>query len=160
MAKQTVNVCLVGHKFMGRTHSNGYLKVGKFFDPPVLPVMHTIAGRNKPELDEFALRWGWKHTSTDWKAAISDPAIGLVDIGTPNNMHAEMTIAALEAGKHVASEKPLAGNFAEARMMRDAARKAKKCKTFVWYNYRRVPAIALAYQFVKEGKIGRIYHVR
>ena len=160
MAKETINVCLVGQKFMGRTHSNGYLKAPKFFDLPLLPVMHTIVGRNRPELEEFKDRWGWQNASTDWKAAISDPEIGLVDIGTPNNMHAEMTIAALEAGKHVACEKPLAGNFAEARMMRDAARKAKKCKTFVWYNYRRVPAIALAYQFVKEGKIGRIYHVR
>ena len=159
MAKQTVNVCLVGHKFMGRTHSNAYLKVGKFFDLPVLPVMHTIAGRNKPELDEFAQRWGWKQTSTDWKAAISNPEIGLVDIGTPNNMHAEMTIAALEAGKDVACEKPLAGNFAEARQMRDAARKSKS-KTFVWYNYRRVPAVALAYQLARAGKLGRIYHIR
>src|ERR1700722_14377175 len=159
MAKQTVNVCLVGHKFMGRTHSNAYLKVGKFFDLPVLPVMHTIAGRNKSELEEFAQRWGWKHTSTEWKQAISNPEIGLVDIGTPNNMHAEMSIAALEAGKNVACEKPLAGTLNEARQMRDAARKAKG-KTFVWYNYRRVPAVALAHQLVKAGKIGRIYHVR
>ncbi|HWE04843.1 MAG TPA: Gfo/Idh/MocA family oxidoreductase [Tepidisphaeraceae bacterium] len=159
MAKQTTNVCLIGHKFMGRTHSNAYLKVGKFFDPPVLPVMHTIVGRNEAELAEFAERWGWKHTSTNWKAAIDNPAIGLVDIGTPNNMHAEMAIAALEAGKNVACEKPLAGNLAEARQMRDAARKAKG-KTFVWYNYRRVPAIALAYQFARAGKLGRIYHVR
>jgi predicted dehydrogenase len=159
MAKQTVNVCLIGHKFMGRTHSNAYLKVGKFFDPPVLPVMHTIAGRNKAELDEFAQRWGWKHASTDWRKAMSDPEIGLVDIGTPNNMHAEMTIAALEAGKNVACEKPLAGTIAEARQMRDAARKAKG-KSFVWYNYRRVPAVALAHQFARAGKLGRIYHIR
>lgn len=159
MAKQTVNVCLVGHKFMGRTHSNAYLKVGKFFDLPVLPVMQTIAGRNKAELDEFAQRWGWKQTSTDWKQAVSNPEIGLVDIGTPNNMHAEMSIAALEAGKNVACEKPLAGTLAQARQMRDAARKAKG-KTFVWYNYRRVPAVALAYQFARAGKLGRIYHIR
>jgi predicted dehydrogenase len=160
VAKEKINVCLIGQKFMGRTHSNGYLKAPKFFDLPLEPVMHTIAGRNAAELEEFAQRWGWQHASTDWKEAIANPEIGLVDVGTPNNMHAEMTIAALEAGKHVASEKPLAGTFAEARMMRDAARKAKKSKTFVWYNYRRVPAIALAYQMVKEGKIGRIYHVR
>ena len=159
MAKQAVNVCLIGHKFMGRTHSNAYLKVGKFFDLPVLPVMHTIVGRNKPELEEFAARWGWQHTSTEWKEAIKNPEISLVDIGTPNNMHAEMAIAALEAGKHVACEKPLAGNLAEARQMRDAARKARG-KTFVWYNYRRVPAVALAHQFARAGKLGRIYHIR
>ena len=160
MAEATINVCLVGQKFMGRTHSNAYMKVAKFFDLPLVPVMHTIAGRNEQELKEFANRWGWQHTSTNWKQAISDPTIGLVDIGTPNNMHAEMAIAALEAGKHVACEKPLAGTLADARMMRDAARKARKSKTFVWYNYRRVPAVALAHQFAREGKLGRIYHVR
>ena len=160
VAKEKINVCLIGQKFMGRTHSNAYLKAPKFFDLPVEPVMHLIAGRNKAELEEFRERWGWETASTDWKAAIADPQVQLVDVGTPNNMHAEMTIAALEAGKHVACEKPLAGSFADARRMRDAARKAKGRKTFVWYNYRRVPALALAYQFVREGKIGRIYHVR
>ncbi len=155
-----LNVCLIGQKFMGRTHSNAYLKAAKFFtDLPVEPVMHTIVGRNQAELDEFSHRWGWKHTSGDWKAAVKNPEIQLVDVGTPNNVHAEMSIAALEAGKHVACEKPLAGTLAEARQMRDAARKAKG-KTFVWYNYRRVPAVALAHQFVKEGKLGRIYHIR
>jgi predicted dehydrogenase len=157
---QPINVCLVGHKFMGRTHSNAYLKVNKFFtDLPVAPVMHTIVGRNQEELKEFAQRWGWKSTSTDWRAAVSNPEVGLVDIGTPNNAHAEMSIGALEAGKHVACEKPLAGTLAEARQMRDAARKAKG-KTFVWYNYRRVPAVALAYQLARAGKLGRLYHVR
>jgi len=116
--------------------------------------MRTLAGRNAPELAEFAARWGWQQTSTDWRKAMSDPEIGLVDVGTPNNMHAEMAIAALEAGKNVACEKPLAGTLAEARQMRDAARKAKNSKTFVWYNYRRVPAVALAYQFAREGKLG------
>jgi predicted dehydrogenase len=159
-SKPLVNVCLIGHKFMGRTHSNAYLKVAKFFDLPVTPVMHTIVGRNLPELEAFKDRWGWKNASGDWRQAIADPAINLVDVGTPNNAHAEMSIAALEAGKHVACEKPLAGTLAEARQMRDAARKAKGSKTFVWYNYRRVPAVALAHQLCKSGKLGRIYHVR
>ncbi|MDB5303265.1 MAG: afr 1 [Phycisphaerales bacterium] len=159
MAKPTINVCLLGSKFMGRTHSNAYLKVAKFFDLPLNPVMHTVAGRNRAELDEFKERWGWQHASTDWKQAIADPAIGLVDVGTPNNVHAEHAIAALEAGKHVACEKPLAASLSDARQMRDAARKAKG-KTFVWYVYRRCPAVALAHLFAKEGKLGRIYHVR
>jgi predicted dehydrogenase len=159
-AKSSINVCLIGHKFMGRTHSNAYLKVDKFFNLPVKPVMHTIAGRNAAELDEFAKTWGWQKTTTDWKAAIADPAIQLVDIGTPNNMHREMAIASLEAGKHVACEKPLAQNLAEAKQMLAAARKAKNSKTFVWYNYRRVPAVALAHQLFKAGKIGKVYHIR
>jgi predicted dehydrogenase len=157
---QSINVCLVGQKFMGRTHSNAFLKVGKFFDVPILPVMHTICGRNQAELDEFKTRWGWKNATTDWEAGVTNPDIGLVDVGTPNHLHKEMTIAALEAGKHVACEKPLAGTLSDAREMLAAAKKAKKCKTFVWYNYRRVPAVALAYQLARAGKLGRIYHVR
>jgi predicted dehydrogenase len=162
MAKrnQTINVCLVGQKFMGRTHSNAYAQVGKFFDVPVLPVMHTIVGRDQAELEEFKTRWGWQNASTDWRAAVTDPEITLVDIGTPNHLHKDMAIAALESGKHVACEKPLAGTLADAREMRDAAKRAKKSKTFVWYNYRRVPAVALAHQLAKAGKLGRIYHVR
>jgi predicted dehydrogenase len=160
VAKQSINVCLIGQKFMGRTHSNAFLKVGKFFDVPIEPVMHTICGRNLAELNEFKDRWGWQNATTDWKKAISNPDIGLVDVGTPNHLHKEMSIAALEAGKHVACEKPLAGTLDDAREMRDAAKKAKKSKTFVWYNYRRVPAVALAHQFAKAGRLGRIYHVR
>jgi predicted dehydrogenase len=157
---KNINVCLVGQKFMGRTHSNAFLKVDKFFDVPVHPVMHTIAGRNQAELKEFQQRWGWQNSTTDWREAVENDEIGLVDIGTPNHLHAEMSIAALEAGKHVACEKPLAGTLADARQMRDAAKKARKSKTFVWYNYRRVPAIALAHQLCRDGKLGRIFHVR
>lgn len=160
MSKPNVNVCLVGQKFMGRTHSNAYLKVNKFFDLPVEPVMHTIAGRDKAELEAFARKWGWKNATTDWRKAVTDPSINLVDIGVPNDGHMEMAVAALEAGKHVACEKPLAHNIEHARIMRDAARKAKKSKTFVWYNYRRVPAVALAHQLCKAGKLGRIYQIR
>jgi len=160
MPKSTCNVCLIGQKFMGRTHSNALLKVAKFFDLKCQPVMHTICAREEAELQAFAKRWGWQNSSTDWKTAVQNPEIDLVDIGTPNHLHPEMALAAFEAGKHIACEKPLARNLAEARVMRDAAKKAKKCKTFVWYNYRRVPAVALAHQLVKEGRIGRIRHVR
>jgi predicted dehydrogenase len=161
MANGTVNVCLIGNKFMGRAHANAYLKVNKFFTAlPSQVAMHTVVGRNVGENDTFARRWGFASTSNDWKAAVKNPEIDLVDVTSPNNAHAEMSIAALEAGKHVACEKPLAGSLDDARAMRDAAKKAKKSKTFVWYVYRRVPAVALAHQLVKAGKIGRIYHIR
>jgi predicted dehydrogenase len=159
MAKTGIKVCLIGHKFMGRAHSNAYLKADKFFDLPVKPVMQTVCGREKETLAAFAEKWGWAKSTSDWKSAVADPAIGLVDITSPNNAHLEMSIAALEAGKHVACEKPLAGTLAEARQMRDAARKAKG-KTYVWWSYRRTPAVALAHQLVKAGRIGRIYHIR
>jgi predicted dehydrogenase len=160
MARKQINVALIGSKFMGRTHSNAYLKVSKFFDLPVEPVMHTIAARNLDETCAFAEQWGWQNATTNWKKAVTDPAIGLVDIGTPNHVHKDQAIAALEAGKHVACEKPLAGTLDDAREMLKAAQKAKGCKTFVWYNYRRCPAVALAYQLARQGKLGRIYHVR
>ena len=83
MAKSTINIALIGQKFMGKAHSNAWLKVAKFFDLPVEPIMHTVVGRNKEELKTFAARWGWQNHSTDWKKVISDPAIDLVDIGTP-----------------------------------------------------------------------------
>jgi len=160
MAGKQVNVALIGSKFMGRTHSNAYLKVAKFFDLPVEPVMHTLAARNLQETADFAKRWGWHNATNDWKGAVTNPEIDLVDVGTPNHVHKEQAIAALEAGKHVACEKPLAGTLDDAREMLKAAKKAKKSKTFVWYNYRRCPAVALAHQLVKAGKIGRVYHVR
>lgn len=157
---KTCPVALIGQKFMGRAHSNAYLKAAKFFDLPLIPVMHTIAGRDRAELEAFAARWGWARCTTRWRDLAEDAGIRLVDVGTPNDVHAEPSIAMLEAGKHVACEKPLAGTLADARAMRDAAAKAKKCRTFVWYNYRRCPAVALAHQLVKEGRLGRIYHVR
>ncbi len=154
------NVGLIGQGFMGRTHSNAYLKVAKFFNDLALePVMHTVFGmpEEKPEL--FAHRWGWKNFSTNWKSVIRDSGIDLIDIVTPNFMHMPPAMEAIDAGKPVATEKPIAGTLSDARAMAEAARK-KKVKTFVWYNYRRCPAVALAHQLVKDGKIGRIFHVR
>lgn len=164
MSKRTLNVALIGSKFMGRTHSNAYLKAPMHFDLPIDLVMHTIAARDKSDLERFAPRWGWQNFTTRWQDVIADDEIGLVDIGTPNHVHREMAIAALEAGKHVACEKPLANTLESARAMVTAAKKAAKskakCQTFVWYNYRRCPAVALAHQMARAGRLGRVYHVR
>jgi predicted dehydrogenase len=156
----TVNICLIGQKFMGRAHSNAFLKAPKFFELPVEPIMHTVAAQDEKSLKNFAAKWGWQSPSVNWRVAIADRDINLVDITAQNHMHREMAIAALEAGKHVACEKPLAGTLDDARQMRDAARLHKDLKTFVWWSYRRTPAVALAYQLARAGKIGRIYHVR
>jgi predicted dehydrogenase len=155
-----LNVALVGTKFMGRAHSNAWLKVGRFFDLPLQPVMHTIDDVDEAGLKEFACRWGWQHYTTNYKSVLKNPEIQLIDIGAPNNAHAELAIAALKAGKHVACEKPLAHTLTDARKMMEAARKARNQKTFVSYNYRRCPAVALAHQLVRQGALGRIYHVR
>ena len=159
MPGNTCNVALIGSKFMGRAHSNAYLKVGKFFDLPVNPVMHTISARNADELKEFAERWGWQNHTTSWQEAATSAEIDLVDVVTPNHVHHEHTLAALEAGKHVACEKPLADTLDHARQMVEAAEKASG-KTFVWYNYRRCPAVALAHQLCRDGRLGRIYQIR
>ena len=158
-AEKTINVALVGQGFMGRTHSNAWSQVRKFFAPPLTPVMHTTFGQaeEKPEL--FAAKWDWANASTNWRKLVRSPEIDLVDIVTPNYMHAAVAKAALAAGKNVSCEKPLAGTLKQAREMMEAAKKAKG-KAFVWFNYRRCPAVALAHLLVKRGKIGKIRHVR
>ena len=125
-------------------------------------MMHSACGSNLAETEKFARQWGWASGSDDWKSLISDPEVDLVDVCTPNHLHAEMSVAALEAGTHVACEKPMAGTLEDARLMRDAAKKAarKGVQSFVWFNYRRVPAIAYAHQLVRSGRLGRIFHVR
>jgi predicted dehydrogenase len=158
MAKQ-LNVALIGQGFMGRTHSNAWGQVTKFFAPPLRPVMHTTFGQPEEKPKAFAKNWGWQHVSTDWKALVADDEIDLVDVVTPNYMHAPVAKAALAAGKNVSCEKPIAGSLKDAREMAQAARKAR-VQTFVWYNYRRVPAVGLAHRLVKAGKVGRIRHVR
>lgn len=160
MAKpKPLNVALIGSGFMGRTHSNAYLKVAKFFNTPYNPVMHSICSL-EPTLGQFAEQWGWQNHGSDTNAIFNNDEIDLVDLVTPNHLHAPHAIAALEAGKHIACEKPLAGTLDDARAMMQAAKKAKKSKTFCWFVYRRVPAVAMAHQLVKEGRLGRIYHVR
>ena len=153
---------MIGTKFMGRAHSNAWSSAGQFFNLPREIRMAAVAGRNAAETKSFAKQWGWGNASTDWREMLEDPEVDLVDVCTPNNLHAEMSIAALEAGKHVACEKPLAGTLEEARAMKKAAAKAarRKIKTFVWFNYRRVPAVAFAHQLVQKGRLGRLFHVR
>ncbi|MCE5279413.1 MAG: Gfo/Idh/MocA family oxidoreductase [Planctomycetaceae bacterium] len=160
MAKKTsLNVALIGQGFMGRTHSNAWGQVAKFFKVPVKPVMHTSFGQPEENPAVFAERWGWQNVSDNWQKTVKSSDIDLVDVVTPNYMHAKVAMAALAAGKNVSCEKPIAGTLAEARDMVAAAKKAR-VKTFVWYNYRRCPAVALAYKLVQEGRIGEIRHVR
>jgi predicted dehydrogenase len=157
--KRHLNIALIGQGFMGRTHSNAWSQVKRFFKPPVVPVMHTSCGIPQEEPQVFADKWGWQNVSTDWEATVRSPAIDLVDVVTPNCMHAAVAKAALAAGKPVASEKPLSDNLADARTMAELARKAK-VPTFVWYNYRRCPAVAYAHKMARAGALGTIRHVR
>lgn len=155
-----LQVALIGQRFMGRAHSNAWRQAPRFFDLPVDPRQHTVVGRDAASLEQFRAKWGWENASTDWKAiTAADSGVDLVDIGTPNDVHEGPAVAALEAGKHVACEKPLSATLDAARRMRDVAAKAKG-RTFVWFNYRRCPAVALMHELVQEGRIGDVLHVR
>jgi predicted dehydrogenase len=156
---RNINIAMIGEGFMGRAHSNAWSQVAKFFKPPVRPVMHTCCGRKEEKNKQFANHWGWAHGSGNWESVIRNEEIDLVDVVTPNNMHAPVALAAIEQGKHVSCEKPIAGTLSEARTMVEAAR-AARVKTFVWYNYRRVPAVSLAHRMVRDGVLGEIRHVR
>ena len=147
---------------MGRAHSNAWMSVNKFFDVPREAVLHTVCGRDRETAEQFAAKWGWQRAAADLGDPLRDEAVDLVDVCTPNDLHAAQSIAALEAGKHVACEKPLAGTIEDARAMRDAARQAQArgIRTFVWFNYRRCPAVAFARKLVAEGRLGRLRHVR
>jgi len=154
-----LNVALIGYGFMGRTHSNAFRKVNNFFDLDYQPVMKAVCARDETKVKAFAEKWGWESTETDWRKIIERKDIDLVDIGSPNNTHAEIAIAAAKAGKMVMCEKPLSMDGKEGEKMVAAVEKAG-VPNMVWYNYRRVPAVTLAKQLIDEGKLGRIFHYR
>jgi predicted dehydrogenase len=154
-----LNVALIGYGFMGRTHSNAFRKVGNFFDLDYEPVLKAVCARDEKKVGEFAKKWGWETTECDWRRLIERDDIDLIDIGSPNNTHAEIAIAAAKAGKMVMCEKPLSMDGKEGEKMVAAIEKAG-VPNMVWYNYRRVPAVTLAKQLIDEGRLGRIFHYR
>src|SRR5919112_411544 len=138
--KKLLRIGLIGVGFMGRTHSNGYKRVGDFF--PELEhqaELKAVCSRTEGKVRAFADQWGYESIETDWKNLIAREDIDAVDICTPNDRHAEIAIAAAEAGKMILCEKPLARNVAEGQSMVDAVEKTGVNNT-VWYNYRRLPA--------------------
>jgi predicted dehydrogenase len=154
-----VGVGLIGHGFMGRAHSLAWRNITLFTDSPLTPVLKAVAGRSEDALRGFAARFGFERYYTDYKLMIKDPGIDIIDNVTPNYMHAEPTIEAMEAGKHVIVEKPMAMNSREAyEMVRVAERTG--VINMVAHNYRFVPAIVLARQLIGSGSLGRIYHFR
>lgn len=154
-----LNIGMVGCGFMGRAHSNAYHRVNQFFDLEYQPVLKAVAARSRNTAEEFARRWGWQRVETDWRKLIEASDINAIDICSPNNTHYEIALAATAAGKMILCEKPLAMNLEQAAQMTRAAERAGK-PNMVWFNYRRVPAIALAKQVIDEGRLGRIFHYR
>jgi predicted dehydrogenase len=164
MSKTTppLSVGMVGYAFMGAAHSQAWRTAPRFFDLPLEPAMTVVCGRDSARVAEAADRLGWAEAETDWRRLIERDDIDLIDICTPGDTHAEIAIAALDAGKHVLCEKPLANTVAEAESMVEAAERAaaRGVRAMVGFTYRRVPAIALAQRLVAEGRIGDIRHVR
>jgi predicted dehydrogenase len=158
MSEQTImNIAMVGTGSIARAHSNAFHQVGHFFDLPVALRTKVVCGRDASRLQAFARQWEWEETATDWEATVGRPDIDIVDIATPNALHAPIAIAAAKAGKIVFCEKPLAVSVAEAEAMAEAVRGRPN---LVWFNYRRVPAIALAKRFIEEGRLGQVFHYR
>jgi predicted dehydrogenase len=158
--EKEVRIALIGTKFMGKAHSNAWSQVSHFFQRGLKPVRKVICGRDAAGAQRMAQTWGWEEASTDWREVLRRTDVDLVDVCTPNHNHAEIASAALKHGKHVVCEKPLAMNVAECQKLVKAARQAKGKLNFVCYNYRRIPAIALARQLVQEGRLGRVRPAR
>jgi predicted dehydrogenase len=156
---KTLNVGLIGYGFMGRAHSNAFRKVGNFFDLPYRVVLKCAAARNEDKIRAFATQWGYESSTTDWRDLVRRDDIDLIDICAPNDVHAEMALAAAKAGKMILCEKPLARTGLEALKMVQAVEK-HGVPNMVWYNYRRIPAVTLAKQLIDEGRLGRIFHYR
>lgn len=154
-----LRIGIIGYGFMGRAHSNAYRKVSNFFDLEYQPVLQAACARDEAKVKAFAERWGYASIETDWRKLIAREDIDLIDIAVPNNLHAEMAIAAAKAGKMILCEKPLGFDSKAAEKMVAAVTKAK-VPNMVWYNYRRCPAVVLAKQLIDEGKLGRIFHYR
>jgi len=160
--RPALRVGMIGYAFMGVAHSHAWRTAPRFFDLPLTPELTVLAGRDATAVSEAAHRLGWASTETDWRRLLERDDVDLVDICTPGDTHAEMAIAALEAGKHVLCEKPLANSVAEAEAMAAAAERAAASgvRAMVGFTYRRVPAVSLARKLVADGRLGEIRHVR
>lgn len=155
-----LNIGLIGAGFMAKAHSIAYAGMPMFFWPaPAIPVKKILVDINEEVARDSAMKLGFESYDTDWRKIIDDPEIDIVDICTPNNVHAEIAIAAAKAGKHILCEKPLSLTVSEAKEMYEAARD-NNVTTMVAFNYRRTPAVQLAKKYIDEGAIGKILDFR
>jgi len=161
-AARELGIGLIGYAFMGKAHSHAWRTAPSFFELPLAPRRRALAGRNGEAARAVAEKFGWEHVETDWRALVARDDVDVVDVCTPGDTHAEIAVAALEAGKHVLCEKPLANSVAEAEAMAEAAKaaRARGVRSMVGFTYRRVPAIKLARNLVADGKLGEVRHVR
>jgi len=156
----TIGVGMLGYAFMGKAHANGYKTLAYMtWPPPLMPELVAIAGRSEAPLAEAARRYGFAGHVTDWRELMADERIGLFDNSGPNGLHAEPTVAAAQAGKHVICEKPLGRDAAESFDTWQAVA-ATGVKHMCAFNYRFVPAVRLARELIASGALGEIHHFR
>jgi predicted dehydrogenase len=160
MAKKKINIGLIGYQFMGKAHSNAYRQITKFFpDSDVEPVLKVLCGRNEEKVQSAAAKFGFESYETDWRKLMDRKDIDLIDVVAPGENHVPMSIAAAQSGKMIFCEKPLANTVEQAQKMVDAVHQAKVPHA-ICFNYRGVPAVALAKKMIEEGRLGKIYHWR
>ena len=153
-----INVALIGHRFMGKAHSNAYRQARRFFSGKLIPRMKVLCGKaSVEELEETARLYGWEESDSEWERAVERKDIDMVDVATPGYLHHPMVIAAAAAGKHILCEKPLANSLSEAKDMLKAVEKAGVMH-MVNFSYRRVPAVAFAKKLIEDGILGDVYH--
>lgn len=157
--QKEIRIGMVGYKFMGKAHSHAYRDLPFFFHTEIKPVQKAISGRNESAVKEVAEKMGWESYETDWRNLMERDDIDVIDIVTPNHTHAEIAIAAAEAGKHIITEKPLALTLEEAQKMYDAVQK-NNVTHMICHNYRFSPAVQFAKKLIDDGRLGRIYHIR
>ncbi|PYY07238.1 MAG: oxidoreductase [Acidobacteria bacterium] len=157
MPKQKLNVAMIGAGFIAKAHSNAFQQVGRFFPTPFEFGLRVICARNQAKLEVMASHWGWQEVSTDWREIVSRKDVQVVDIAVPNALHGPIALAAAAAGKILLCEKPLAVSLEEAENM---AKAAHHVPNLVWFNYRRVPAVAFAKKLIEEGRLGEAFHYR
>jgi predicted dehydrogenase len=162
MAERPLRVAMVGYAFMGAAHSQAWRNAHRFFDLPAVPELVVLCGRDREAASAAAAKLGWQESATDWRDVVARDDIDVVDVSSPGDTHRDIAVAALEAGKHVLCEKPLANTVAEAEEMTQAAEAARErgVHSMVGFNYRRTPALALARDLVASGRLGRIHHIR
>ncbi|UOQ86744.1 Gfo/Idh/MocA family protein [Gracilibacillus salinarum] len=157
--KPKIRIGMIGYQFMGKAHSHAYRDLPFYFDNPLEPELTVIAGRNEEAVKEAQQKMGWLSYETDWRRVLERDDVDVIDIVTPNHTHAEIAIAAAEAGKHIITEKPLALTVEESERMLEAVQK-NNVKHMICHNYRFVPAVQMAKQLIEQGRIGRIFHFR
>jgi len=157
--QKDVRIGMIGYQFMGKVHSHAYRDLPFFFDKGARPILQAIAGRHETAVKQAAEKMGWASYETDWRRLIERDDIDVIDIVTPNYMHAEMAIAAAEAGKHIIMEKPLAMTVEQAERIAEAVKKNNVIH-MICHNYRFAPAVQFAKKLIQDGVLGRLYHFR